>query len=213
MAQTEYADIEVWLGDLNGDGRLNIIDAIGILIMVSRGGPSTGRERQLANVDGSQQGEVDINDAVTLVRMILKEKNPRKIVFSPSIGSVWALGDGEKIFRDETDHFSRSGNSVWNGDTIRLEGLYNEVLAFQVMIAAGNNSALKVSLSIDCPENEGSSRVIGAPGGTAYGPGGWVELFSEHYLEVVNPTNPLWFYASAAAAPERMTGWIPDALV
>ncbi|MFC1537404.1 glycoside hydrolase domain-containing protein [Gemmatimonadota bacterium] len=213
VSQMEYADSEVWLGDLNEDGRLNIIDAIEILILISKGGPSTERERQIANVDGSQQGEVEIGDAVALVRMILGQESPRKITFSTSIESIWAVGDGEKIFRDETDHFSKSGNNVWDGDTIRLEGLYNEVLAFQVMLVAGNNGARNVSLSIDPPRNDSTGRTIGAPDGPAYGPGGWVELFSEHYLEVVNATNPLWFYGSAAAAPERMTGWIPDALV
>ncbi len=30
---------------------------------------------------------------------------------------------------------------------------------------------------------------------------------------MIRPTNPNWFYGSAASAPKRMTGWIPDALI
>ncbi len=37
-------------------------------------------------------------------------------------------------------------------------------------------------------------------------------MFSQHYIQVVNPTQPNWFYGPNAA-PERMTGWIPDALI
>jgi len=48
--------------------------------------------------------------------------------------SVWALGDGEKIFRDDVNHPDKKGNFIWDGKAIHLKGLYNEVLSFQVVI-------------------------------------------------------------------------------
>jgi hypothetical protein len=42
------------------------------------------------------------------------------------VTEVWAVGDGEKIFRYTADHFDRLENSIWNGETIELRGLRND---------------------------------------------------------------------------------------
>ena len=106
-----------------------------------------------------------------------------------------------------------SSNSIWDGDTVRLKGLYNEVLAFQVIVAAGNSGALSVEAAADSLVHAESGEVIASARNAPYSPGGSFEVFSQHYIHVENPTNPNWFYGSAASAPERMTGWIPDALI
>lgn len=128
------------------------------------------------------------------------------------IQTVWAIGDGEKIFRFDTNHPQKESNSVWDGKTIQLKGLYNEVLAFQVIVETGIDGANDVELSVKLPVHQASGQVIG--GSTLqYGPAGTVEVFSEHYVEVKKHTEPNWYYGSEAAQPEKMKGWIPDALI
>ena len=125
---------------------------------------------------------------------------------------AWALGDGEKIFRNDDQHPDRKTNNIWDGKTIRLKGLYNEVLAFQVIVEADLKGAEAIEVSVDSPVEKSSGKVIG--GNTLkYGPSGTIEIFSEHYLHVVDSTLPNWFYGSPAAAPKKLTGWIPDALI
>lgn len=126
--------------------------------------------------------------------------------------SVWALGDGEKVFREDLDHPEKNGNHVWDGNRIRLNGLYNEVLAFQVIVETGQAGADGLEVVVDLPTHRRSGATI-AGSTLAYGPAGAVEIFSQHYVHVKDSTAPNWFYGSPAAAPKQMTGWIPDALI
>lgn len=128
------------------------------------------------------------------------------------IKNIWALGDGEKVFRNDLEHPNKKGNYVWDGKTIRLKGLYNEVLAFQVIVESGPDAVKNIELSLDHPVNKISGAVIG--GSTLkYGSSGTLEIFTQHYLNVKDSTHPNWFYGSPAAAPKKMKGWIPDALI
>jgi hypothetical protein len=125
---------------------------------------------------------------------------------------VWALGDGEKVYRNEINHPAKNGNFIWDGHTIHLKGLYNEVLAFQVIVETARSGARAIELVVEAPMHPQSHKVIG--GNTLkYGPQGTIEIFSEHYLHVSDSTAPLWFYGSLASQPKKMTGWIPDALI
>lgn len=128
------------------------------------------------------------------------------------IKTVWALGDGEKVFQNELNHPDKIKNFIWDGRTIRLKGLYNEVLAFQVIVESGSQGAETVELSVDAPLHKLSGKAIGSST-LKYGTGGTVEIFSQHYLNVQDPTLPNWFYGSTTSAPKEMTGWIPDALI
>lgn len=128
------------------------------------------------------------------------------------VRDAWAVGDGEKIFRNDDSNPARKSNFIWDGNVIKLKGLYNEVLGFQIIVEAEKKGAKAIEISVDSPVEKKSGKVIG--GSTLkYGPGGTIEVFSEHYLHVVDSTRPNWFYGSAAAAPKKMTGWIPDALI
>lgn len=139
------------------------------------------------------------------------------LLILPAIGfaqvkNVWALGDGEKVFRFDLEHPCKNGNFIWDGKTIHLKGLYNETLACQVIIETDTNGADGIEIAIDPPVNAATGKVIG--GNTLkYGTAGSIEIYTEHYLHVENPTKPNWFYGSPASAPKKMTGWIPDALI
>ncbi|MBN2288262.1 MAG: DUF4091 domain-containing protein [Candidatus Glassbacteria bacterium] len=136
-----------------------------------------------------------------------------RVPLHAAVVSAWAVGDGEKIFRYQDDSPLKQRNSVWDGSTVRLKGLYNEVLAFQVIVEADGLGARAVEVAVEPPVHAASGKAIGAPGPPLYGPGGTIEVFSEHYIRVRRPTQPLWFYGSEASAPKRMTGWIPSVLI
>lgn len=130
------------------------------------------------------------------------------------IKAIWALGDGEKVFRGDLNHPDKKSNFIWDGKAIRLKGLYNEVLACQLIIETGAMGVESIEIAVDNPVHKASGKTIG--GNTLkYGPSGTVEIFTQHYLQVKEEesTPPSWFYGSPAAAPKKMTGWIPDALI
>ena len=132
--------------------------------------------------------------------------------------SIWAVNDGEKIFRDELDSPLESGkdNSVWDGEKVRLFAARNEIVAFQLILQADGQGAEHINVTVsDLASGQASirgSHPLPQPN-TYLGVG--VELFTEHYLHVETPS---WndpeggFYWSAAANP-KLTGWIPDALI
>ena len=131
---------------------------------------------------------------------------------SAQIKNVWALGDGEKVYSDDLYNAGKTGNFTWDGKVIHLMGLFNEVLAFQVITETGDAPVKNLELSAAPLVNKKSRDVI--PGNTLkYGPAGTIEIFTEHYLQVKDSTPPHWFYGSPAAAPAKMKGWIPDALI
>src|SRR6266487_6739073 len=67
------------------------------------------------------------------------------------IKKIWALGDGEKVFCNDQDHPDKNGNFIWDGKTIHLKGLYNEVLAFQVIVETDLQGAKGIELSVESP--------------------------------------------------------------
>ena len=71
------------------------------------------------------------------------------------------MNDGEKVYRYEADNPAKKGNSAWDGKTIHLQGLYNEVLAFQVIVEADSSGARAVEVSVDPPVEVKSGKAIG----------------------------------------------------
>ena len=133
---------------------------------------------------------------------------------SASVTGAWAVDDGQKIYRYQTGHALRAGNSIWDGKKIRVEGFYNEVLGIQVIVEADSFGAKAVEVVVEPPQHAAGGRKIGGTVPQNYGPGGTIELFSQHYLkledltEIKSKTN--WL---AGSLPPRTSGWIPDALI
>lgn len=130
------------------------------------------------------------------------------------VNAIWALGDEEKVFKDDLNHSSKAKNLTWDGNIIKLKGFYNEVLAFQVIVESGSKGVEEIDITVENPINSKFNKIIG--GNTLkYGPSGTIEIYTQHYLYVPeNRTSPpSWFYGSPASAPEKMSGWIPDALI
>ena len=47
---------------------------------------------------------------------------------------IWAASDGIKIDKYNLNHPFKPGNLIWDGDTIRIFGAQNEIVAFQIII-------------------------------------------------------------------------------
>ena len=133
--------------------------------------------------------------------------------FQAQINDVWAIGDGEKIFKYNTNHFAKHKNSIWDGKKISLKGLYNEVLGFQIVVELDSTGSKSLEISMTPPIHYKSKKIIGGDGSIKYGNNGSIDLFSQHYLYVKRPTKPAWYYGSKNSAPKNMVGWIPDALI
>src|SRR5438045_4707972 len=82
------------------------------------------------------------------------------VTFS-QVHTIWALGDGEKVFRNDTSHPDKAGNLIWDGKTIHLKGLYNEVLAFQLILEAGKDSVKSIEVAVEAPVHKASGKAIG----------------------------------------------------
>ena len=57
------------------------------------------------------------------------------------VRAVWAIGDGDKVKRDDRQHPGRAKNSAWDGRTIRVFGARNEIVAFQVIVEADGRAS------------------------------------------------------------------------
>jgi hypothetical protein len=136
---------------------------------------------------------------------------------SAQIKRVWALDDGEKIKKEDITNplATDKNNGVWKNKSINIFGAGNEVVAFQLMIEADASGAKNVNVVISDLKN-GSSMIPGSATGPAdpfdYR-GRYVELFTEHYLNITKRSPPAWFFSESAAPSAYYSGWVPDCLI
>lgn len=133
------------------------------------------------------------------------------------ISRVWVIDDGEKIKREDISNplASDPANTVWKNNTVNLFGARNEIIAFQLILQADKTGAQQVSLKVSDLKN-GNEIIPGSESSPAdpfdYR-GRYVELFTEHYLNMVKRSPPLWFFSETAVPPAYYTGWVPDCLI
>lgn len=132
------------------------------------------------------------------------------------LASAWAVGDGEKIRRDELNSPLKAANDVWFAQSINLFAARNEVVAFQVILEAGPGGAFDASVTVS-EMVSGTQRIANDFSLTdAYAPdltnsvGRRIELFREHYVPVTTPSRGLY-----VSAPDKLNGpgLYPDALI
>jgi hypothetical protein len=133
------------------------------------------------------------------------------------ISRVWAIDDSEKIRQDDINNSLALdvNNAVWMNNTINIFGGRNEIVAFQLIIQTDDSGANQVNVAVSDLLN-GNSTIPGSAKGPAdpfdYR-GRNVELFTEHYLNIVKRTPPLWFFSDSATPSAYHTGWVPDCLI
>jgi hypothetical protein len=133
------------------------------------------------------------------------------------VKQIWALDDGEKIKNEDIDNplASDPNNAVWKDSTINIFGGRNEIVAFQLIIQSETNGIENVNIIIDDLKN-GTAIIPGSQSGPT-NPYDYreryIELFTEHYLNITKRSAPLWLFAENAAPSAYYTGWVPDCLI
>jgi hypothetical protein len=133
------------------------------------------------------------------------------------ISRIWAVDDSEKIKQEDIQNSlaTDQNNSVWKNNTINIFGAENEIVAFQMIIQSDTSGVDLVNVDISNLVN-GTSVIPGS----ATGPvdpfdyrGRNIELFTEHYLNMIKRSPPLWFFSESAVPSFYYTGWVPDCLI
>jgi hypothetical protein len=153
----------------------------------------------------------------TIMADCRKEELHPKTNLVTGLTRVWVVDDGEKIKREDINNplATDVNNAVWKDNAINIFGARNEIIAFQLIIQSEKDGADQVNVVISDLDN-GTTVIPGSETGPAdpfnY-TGRYVELFTEHYLNIVDRTPPLWFFSASAAPSTYYTGWVPDCLI
>jgi hypothetical protein len=125
--------------------------------------------------------------------------------------------DGEKVEKDDLHNPSKARNFAWDGRTIKLFAARNEIVAFQVIIEAGDAGVRNLRVSLpELKQRGGRARLAYAPPGDdpSNSVGRPIQIFAENYLYVPTPGTASWIYrAGTPGAPPKPTGWKPVQLV
>ena len=98
---------------------------------------------------------------------------------------VWAVGDGDKVERDEQNHPASARNAVWDGRVVRLFAARNEIIAFQVIVEADGDGISQ--LSVRLPELvSATDRITYQPPGAdpTNSVGRPIQIFTTNYMLV-----------------------------
>jgi hypothetical protein len=130
---------------------------------------------------------------------------------------IWALDDGEKVKRGDLSHPLADSplNPVWDGERVSIFGARNEVVAFQLILEAGSSGAQNIDVSVTDLSNGSftiSKSDAGSPDPFNY-LGKNIELFSQHYIKIVDPSRGGSSWSQAARPSSNYLGWVPDALI
>jgi hypothetical protein len=162
----------------------------------------------LAFVKGSRPGKATSRAAVALGLLTLAAPA------DAGVRAAWAVGDGEKIERDDLASPLKQRNAAWDGTTIRMFGARNEIVAFQVVVEADEKGIAALTAAL--PELRGPAAITYqalAADPTLY-VGRPIQVFSTHYLNVTKETHADWAWKPGSlAAPRDPTGWKPVVLV
>jgi hypothetical protein len=130
---------------------------------------------------------------------------------------VWAVDDGEKVKRGDLSHplADSRENTVWDGEGVSIFGARNEIVAFQLILEAGASGAEDIDVYISDLSN-GSFSISNSKAGSA-NPfdylGKNIELFTEHYIEISDPSRGGSSWSQSARPSSSYLGWVPDALI
>lgn len=128
---------------------------------------------------------------------------------------IWAVSDGEKLDRHALGHPLSRGNSAWDGETVKLFGARNEIVAFQLIVEARGKTIQSLSASLEKLAHPGGSTITYAPPSAdpADYAGRPIQLFAVRYMNVVHATKAEWIYPHNDTVAHDRTGWKPVQLV
>ena len=134
-----------------------------------------------------------------------------------SVRAIWAVNDGEKVERDDLRNPNKRGNSAWDGQKVKIFGARNEIIAFQLIVEAGQSGIEHLTAALPQGVHTGGESKISytAPAAdpTNYS-GRPIQIFSVNYMNVEVPSHAEWVYkVGSPAAPKDPTGWKPVQLI
>jgi hypothetical protein len=122
------------------------------------------------------------------------------------------VDDGTKVKADRLDHPLAVGNATFDGGTVKLFGVRNETVAFQVILQGGSQATSDVDVQLPSIGPIKNTNVSDDP--DRYFMGRSIELFQQIYQNVTERSNGLvWSNPSSAAVPKGWLGPVPDPLV
>ncbi len=83
-----------------------------------------------------------------------------------NLSAVWANDGGDKVTRNETrasNNIASAENSIWKNSKVNLFGAKNEVVAFNLILEAKQNSAQAVTVTLDHLDGPGGARIGSTP--------------------------------------------------
>ncbi|MCI5131947.1 MAG: hypothetical protein D3904_10565, partial [Candidatus Electrothrix sp. EH2] len=135
---------------------------------------------------------------------------------SAAINRIWAVDDGEKIKRENTNSFLAHSpkNKVWNGGEIKIFGAKNEIVAFQLIIESDEEGVENVAVTLDSLTHFKSKYII-KNSEINRTENDNIQLFREYYIYITERSNtPQHWWPNARCLPDHdFLGWIPDALI
>jgi hypothetical protein len=131
---------------------------------------------------------------------------------------IWAATDGVKVDKFDLNHPYKTGNYAWDGDSVRIFGAINEMVAFQVIVEAGIKQLTITKAGLkELVHNESPEYIIKyVPPDTdptmyAERP---IQVYNVNYMEVKEATNASWIHLSSLpSAINNPLGWKPVQLV
>lgn len=140
------------------------------------------------------------------------------ILISGQNPEIWAASDGVKVDKFNLNHLYKSGNYIWDGDSVRIFGAINEMVAFQVIVEAGlkpltiSKARLRELVHKKFPEN--SIKYVPPDADPTIYAGRPIQVFNINYMEVKEATNASWINSpSLPSAISNPIGWKPVQLV
>ena len=120
---------------------------------------------------------------------------------------IWAVNDGEKIYKTDLCNPNKDGNSIWDGYKVSLVSGMNETMAFQVILENDDEIVNNVKVELQPFVKSDSPCSCGCLSE-------YIEVFKQHYLYLAydKMTPVAWFFAEGGK-PENKHGWVPDALI
>ncbi len=133
------------------------------------------------------------------------------------VARVWGLHDGDKIDQDDLKSPLAPKNFAWDGSRVKVFAARNEIVAFQLVVESDAKGVKQMSVALpELRQRGGTATIRYAPpdADPTHYEGRPIQIFSEHYMHVTDPTNANWVFSSgSAAAPANPTGWKPVQLV
>lgn len=129
------------------------------------------------------------------------------------LSALWAVGESTKVRAKRLEHPLRAKNTLYDGKRVKLFGLRNEVVSFQLILVGGTRPTEGVGVKLEALgaiKNEGVS-----DDPDRYYLGRNIELFVEHYFSIKHPSTKIVWKPWSDSQPAKMhwEGLVPDPLV